>query len=71
MIFEDGGIFKGQYKQGKPVEGVMTYPDGLRIRGTYSSGVGEKVLKDGSHYFGHFLDKLPDGEGKIIYKNGS
>jgi hypothetical protein len=71
MIFSDGSVFKGRYKEGIPVEGTMTYSDGLGIRGTYSSGVGEQVLKDGSHYSGQFLDRLPHGEGKIIYKNGS
>ena len=71
MIFSDGSLFMGQYKDGNPVEGTMTYANGLRIKGSYSSGIGKQVLKDGSLYSGKFLDRLPHGEGKIIYQNGS
>jgi hypothetical protein len=75
MIFEDGGKYKGDWKnsaiQGK---GTMTWPDGRTYEGEWKNnkqnGDGMEITADGSKYIGNWADGVKDGKGTSVSSIG-
>jgi hypothetical protein len=49
----------------------MKTREGAKWIGDYFNGKGTHILKDGSAYYGDFVDRLPNGQGTMIYQDGT
>jgi len=70
LIYENGGVYKGQIKNGKPHGiGVLIFENGTKYIGEWKdglpSGLGAKLHKN-ELYIGNFKDAKRDGLGKIF-----
>jgi hypothetical protein len=71
MTTRDGQIFKGDFEEGRPKEGILKYANGEEYTGPLTSdkkrdGYGIVKFKNGESYCGDFVKGLKDGKG--IYK---
>lgn len=49
----------------------MKTREGAKWIGDYFAGKGTQIFKDGSTYYGDFVDRLPNGKGTMIYQDGT
>lgn len=70
LIYDNGGVYKGQMKNGKPHGiGVLIFENGLKYIGEWKNGspagIGAKLNKT-ELYIGNFKNSKKDGLGKIF-----
>lgn len=75
IMFRSGYLFKGEFKEGLPSDGIMRYPSGdeykgpLKVPGMQKEGHGILVYKNGDQYCGDFLNNLRHGKGILKKAN--
>lgn len=73
-VYQDGGIYKGQSKHGKPDgKGTFIWPDKSKYTGSFQNGkkngFGTYTFKDGSIYSGNYSNDKKDGYGELYIKS--
>ena len=75
ILFRSGYLFKGDFKDGLPYDGIMRYPTGdeykgkLTVPGMLKDGHGILSYKNGDYFCGDFYKDKKHGKG--IYKKAS
>ena len=75
LLFRSGYLFKGEFREGMPSDGIMRYPTGdeysgpLSVPGMKKEGHGICVYKNGDQYCGDWLKDKKHGKG--IYKKAN
>jgi hypothetical protein len=74
IFFGTGSTLVGEFNQGYPVKGVLTYVDGHTYNGPYKNGKrhGEGVLTypNQTQFHGTFVNGKKEGHGTTIYADG-
>ena len=69
ILFRSGYLFKGEFKDGLPSDGIMRYPNGdeysgpLSVPGMLREGHGILQYKNGDQYCGDFIKDKRHGKG--------
>lgn len=67
LNYRSGKVFKGDFKEGVQVEGIITYPNGDEycgcVKESKRDGYGIIKYASGESYQGEFEDDLPQGQG--------
>lgn len=72
----EGEIQKGQFKEGRMIEGIRTYARGGQENGSFNEdnqlhGSGKRVLQDGTIEEGLFQNGKLEGQGKMQMPDGA
>ena len=74
MVYSDGRVFKGRFKEDEAVKGTLTFPDGAKYIGEVHNvarhGYGVYMFADGSQYEGQSVMDMFEGEGKMTWTDG-
>jgi hypothetical protein len=76
LVKDNHEVYKGEFVDGRIVEGRLYYPNGSTYEGTFDkhflkSGQGKETSIDGSVYTGEFLEGLRHGQGELVGKDKS
>ena len=75
-FFDNGDYFEGMFVDGKIVEGVYIFANGVRYLGAFDdtlnfTGIGTLLYTDGACYYGQFNQSQRDGVGAMWYTDGA
>jgi hypothetical protein len=74
LIYSDGRVFKGRFKEDEAIKGTITFPDGAKYVGELHNsarhGYGVYMFADGSKYEGQSDMNIFAGKGKMTWTDG-
>lgn len=70
LYYRDGEVFKGEFIDGKPTEGMIIYTDGSEycgaVKGDARDGYGILKYANEDTYSGDFVDNKRQGKGLML-----